>query len=180
MGGDGGRTGELRIAVHTAHGIGHAVGSRTSSHVIGMQSTARAAAGSDGEVLLTLLDALLLVGACNGVLEAGGVGGVTGDGNVNTFLVHDSDTLTDIVTAVAADSGPLAVGVLPLLDDLQLAGVVVKLSLHVSEAVDAGDDLSSVLAQAVQNDTQGLLTSLVGGAGNTDSTLSSGKGFVTR
>ena len=53
--GNGGRTGELRVRVHTAHGIGHAVGGRAGSHVVGMQGTAGAAAGSHGEVLLSFL-----------------------------------------------------------------------------------------------------------------------------
>ena len=70
--GDGGGTGELGVGVHTAHGVGHAVGSGASSHVVGVQSTAGAAAGGHGEVLLALLDALLLVGAGNGMLETKG------------------------------------------------------------------------------------------------------------
>ena len=70
--GDGGGTGELGVGVHTAHGVGHAVGSGASSHVVGVQSTARAAAGGHGEVLLALLDALLLVGAGNRMLETKG------------------------------------------------------------------------------------------------------------
>ena len=37
VGGDGGRASELSVTMHTAHGIGHAVGSGTCSHVIGMQ-----------------------------------------------------------------------------------------------------------------------------------------------
>ena len=63
--GNGGGTCELRIRVHTAHGVGHAVGSRACRHVVGVEGTAGAAAGCDGEVLLTLLDAFLLVGAGN-------------------------------------------------------------------------------------------------------------------
>ena len=59
--GDGGGAGELSVAVHTAHGIGHAVGSGAGCHVIGVQGTARAAAGGNREVLLALLDALLLI-----------------------------------------------------------------------------------------------------------------------
>ena len=46
VGGDGGRAGELSVAVHTAHGIGQAIGSGACSHVVGVQSTAGAAAGS--------------------------------------------------------------------------------------------------------------------------------------
>ena len=62
MGRYGGGTSELGITMHTAEGIGHTIGSRAGSHVIRMQGTASAAAGSYGEVLLALLDALLLVG----------------------------------------------------------------------------------------------------------------------
>ena len=72
--------------MHTAHGVGHAVGSRACRHVIRVQGTARAAAGSDGEILLAQLDALFLVRACDRVLEAGGVRGVAGDGDVNEHL----------------------------------------------------------------------------------------------
>ena len=81
------------------------------------------------------------------MLESGGVGGVTGDGNVNTLVTHDSNAFTDIVTAVAVNGSALAGGVGNALNDLQLAGVVVELGLHIGEAVDTGDDLSSVLAQ---------------------------------
>ena len=42
VGRDGGRTSELCITVHTAHGIGQAVRSGTCSHVIGVQGTAGA------------------------------------------------------------------------------------------------------------------------------------------
>ena len=53
-----------------------------------------------------------------------------------------------------------ALGVGDLTDDLQLAGEVVELSLDIGEAVDPGDDLGGVLAQAVQDDPEGLLASL--------------------
>ena len=111
VGGDGGGTCELSVTVHTAHGVGHAVGSGACSHVVGVQGTAGAAAGSDGEVLLAGLHALLLVGAGNGMLEAGGVGGVTGNGNVNTLVTHNSNAFTDVVTAVAVNGSTLAIGV---------------------------------------------------------------------
>ena len=76
--GDRGGAGKLRVGVHAAHGIGHAVGGGTCRHVVRVQRAPRAAAGGDGEVLLALLDALFLISAGNGVLEAGGVGGVAG------------------------------------------------------------------------------------------------------
>ena len=57
--------------MHTAQRVGQAVACGACGHVIGVQGTARATAGSDGEVLLALLDALFLIGAGNGVLEAG-------------------------------------------------------------------------------------------------------------
>ena len=46
VGGDGGGTCELSVTMHTAHGVGHAVGSGACSHVVGMQGTAGTAAGS--------------------------------------------------------------------------------------------------------------------------------------
>ena len=72
VGRHGGGTGKLGVGMHTAHGVGHAVGSGAGRHVVGMQGTARAAAGGHGEVLLALLDALFLVGAGNGMLETKG------------------------------------------------------------------------------------------------------------
>ena len=175
---DGGRTSELSIAVHTAHGVGQAVGSGACCHVVRVQGTARAAAGSNGEVLLAILDSPLLVGTGNQVLETGGVGGVTGDGNLNTLSLHDSNAFQNVVGAVALNSSALAVRVRDGLDDLQLAGGEVVVGLDIGEAIDTADDLSSVLAQAVQDNTQGLLTDLVGGTGDADSTLSSSEGLM--
>ena len=45
---------ELRIGVHTAHGVGHTVGGGAGGHVVRVQRAARAAAGGDGKVLLSL------------------------------------------------------------------------------------------------------------------------------
>ena len=94
-------------------------------------------------------------------------------------MVHDSHTLADIIGAIAADIGALGLGIPNLADDVQLAGEIVKLSLHISEAVDAADNLRSVLAQTVQDDPQGLFPGLVGIAHDADCTLGSGKGLVT-
>ena len=114
MRGDGGGACELGVGVHATHGVGHAVGGGAGGHVVRVQGAARAAAGGDGEVLLALLDAFLLIGAGDGMLEAGGVGGVAGDGDVNALKVHDGHALAHIVAAVAADSGALALGVADL------------------------------------------------------------------
>ena len=180
MGGDGAGTGELGVGVHPAHGVGHAVGSGAGGHVVRVQGAARAAAGGHGEVLLALLHALLLVGARHGVLEPGGVGGVAGDGHVHALQVHDGHALADVVRAVAAHVGTLALAVADLLDHVHLAGGVVKLGLHVGEAVDAADDLGGVLAQAVEDDPQGLLTGLVGVLDDADGALGGGEGLVAR
>ena len=93
-------------------------------------------------------------------------------------MVHDGHALPDVVGAVAADVGSLALGIADLPDDLQLAGVVVELGLDIGEAVDAADDLGGVLAQAVEDDPQGLLPGLVGVADDADGALSGGEGLV--
>ena len=112
------------------------------------------------------------------MLEADGVGGVAGDGALDVLLLHDGNALHDVVGAVALDRCALALGEGDLLDDGQgLSGDVV-LGLHIGEAVDAGDDVSGVLAQTVQDDAQGGLADLVCGAGDADGTLSSGEGLV--
>ena len=80
------------------------------------------------------------------MLEAGRVRGVTGDGDIHTLLVHDSDAFADVVSAVAADIGTLAFGVADLADNVQLACSIVKLGLHIGKAIDAGDNLCRILA----------------------------------
>ena len=99
--GNGGRTCEPCITVHTTNGIGQTVGSGTCCHVVGMEGTAGTTAGSDGEVLLAVFKCPLLVGTCNGVLESGRVGGVTGDGNVNTFVTENCNAFENVVCTVA-------------------------------------------------------------------------------
>ena len=161
VGGHGGAACKLGVGMHTAHGVGHAVGGGAGSHVVGVQGTASAAAGSNGKVLLAVLDAPLLVGACDRVLKAGGVGGVARNGNIHALMAHYGHALVYVVSAIAAHVGTLALTVGGGLGDSQLAGVLIVLGLAVSEAVDTGDDLCSVLAETVQDNLQGLLADLV-------------------
>src|SRR5699024_4063634 len=138
--GHAGGAGELGVAVHAAHRVGQAVGSGAGGHVVGVQGTDGAAAGSDGEVLLAVLDGPLLVGAGDQVLEAGGVGGVAGDGDLDALHLHDGNALQHVVGAVALGRGALALRVGHGLDDLDLAGLEVELGLDVGKAVDAAVD----------------------------------------
>ena len=164
--------------MHTAQRVGQTVACGACGHVIGVQGTARAAAGSDGEVLLAVLDGPLLVGAGNQMLEADGVGGVAGDGALNVLLLHNGNAFHNVVSAVALNSSALTLGEGDLLDDGQGLGGDIVLGLHIGEAVDTGNDVSCILAQAVQDDAQGGLADLVCGAGDADGTLSSCKGLV--
>ena len=109
---NGGGSCELSVAVHTSHGICHTVGCRACSHIVRMKGTACAAAGSNGEVLLACLEALLLVGACDRMLEAGRVGGVSGDGNINVLMPHDGNAFLYIVGTVAVNLCARAVRIL--------------------------------------------------------------------
>lgn len=165
--------------MHTTHGVGHAVAGGAGRHVVGMQGTACAAAGSDGEVVDAVLDAPLLVGACDRVLEAGRVGGVAGDGNADVLKLHDSHALGNVVCAVALDVRSRTVGISLLLGDGDGLGVGIELRLAVCEAVDAGDYHRSVLAEAVEDNSQGLGSDLVCVEGYFDSALSGGEALVT-
>ena len=93
-------------------------------------------------------------------------------------MPHDGNALADVVGAVAVNLSARAVGVGDLLDNLELAREVVELGLHVGEAVDAGDDLGGVLAQAVQDNAKRLLARLVGVHSDADSALSGSEGLV--
>ena len=143
-----------------------------------MQGAAGAAAGSDGEVLFAVFQSPFLIGAGYQMLEPGGVGGVAGDGNVYALMLADGYAFQHIVGAVALYGGSLSVGEGPLLDDFQLAGVEIKVGLYIGEAVDSGDDISGVLAQAVQDNPQGLFSGTVGGAGDADGAFRGGKGLM--
>ena len=83
MSGNGGRTGKLRVAMHTAHGVSQAIRGGAGSHVVRMQRAPGTAAGSNREIFYAVLTSPLLIGTSNQVLEAGRIGRVAGDGNVD-------------------------------------------------------------------------------------------------
>ena len=180
MGGNGRRTRELCVGVHTTHSVGHAVRSGTCSHVVRVEGTARAAAGSNGEVLLAVFVAPLLVSACNGVLEAGRVGGVTGYGNVNLFQLHYFHAFHNVVCAVNADTGAVGIGTVnDFLNNLQFAGVIIQLGLDVGKSVDAADNLRGVFTETVEDNLERLFADFIRFLCNADSAFRRGEGFVS-
>ena len=179
MSGNGAASCELCVAVHTSHRIGHAVRRGACRHVIGVQGTSRAAARRNGEVFFAVIPAPFLVSACNGMLEAGGVGAVAGDGNVNAFVAHDSNAFVHVVCAVATNLCAFAVAVSGGFDDFKGIGVLVVIGLYVGETVYAADDESGVFSKSVQNDLQGLFTNLVCRARDTDCAFCRRETFVT-
>ncbi|RWX47525.1 hypothetical protein H206_06339 [Candidatus Electrothrix aarhusensis] len=138
--------------MHPAHGVGHAVGSRSGSHIIRVQRPTGTAAGSHREVFLALLQAFLLIGTCYRMLEAGRVGRITGDGDIHPFMMVDSHTLTDIISTIAAYLSPKSLRERFFRHNIQGAAGIIKLGPHIGKAVDSGDDISSILAQTVEND----------------------------
>ena len=63
---------------------------------------------------------------------------------------------------------------------LDICGQIVVFGLHIGEAVDAADDHSGILAQSVQDDTEGFLADLIGVESDLDRALGSRKGLVAR
>ena len=102
------------------------------------------------------------------MLETGRVGGVSCDGNVYALMPHDGHAFAYIVGTIAFDLCARTVAVGYLTNDFELAGEIVKLSLHICEAVDAGNDLGSVLSETVEDDAERLLAHLVGLCGDLD------------
>ena len=113
------------------------------------------------------------------MLESGGVGGVTGDGNAYVFLSHDSNAFRYAIGAVALNLCSVTGGVNGFLNDLYFLGVGIKLGLNVCKTVDSRNDHSGVLAKTVEDYTQGLNSYLVCVEGDLDRTFSSGEGLVT-
>ena len=172
--------GELCVGVHAAEGVSHTIGSGTGCHVIGMERTARTTTGSYAEVGLACEDTLLLVRTGYGVLEASGVGGVTGDGDIHVLFPHDGYAFAHVVSTIAVHLGTGAIAVSRFLDHLELAREIVELGLYIGEAVDAADDHGSVLAQTIEDAAEGLVggTALVGHLCNLDSAFSSCEALV--
>ena len=56
-----------------------------------------------------------------------------------------------VVSPITADLGLLTFGVRYLTYNSQCSGSVIVLCLYIGKAIDAGDDLGGVLAQAVQD-----------------------------
>ena len=175
---NGRRTGKLGVGVHTAHGVGHAVRGGAGRHVVGVQGTAGAAAGGNREVVEVVFHAPFLIGARNGMLEPGGVGGVAGDGNADFLQLHDGNAFGNVIRAIAFYICTGAVGEGFLADNFDFLGVGVKLGFHIGEAVDAGNDISRVFAQAVQDNPQGFFPDFVGVQGDFDSAFRSREGLV--
>ena len=86
------------------------------------------------------------------MLETGGVGGVSGDGNVNALFPHDGNALGHVVGAVAVYlcAGAFRIRGIAFSEYLlHFSGVVVHLCLHICKAVDAGNDLGCVFSETV-------------------------------
>jgi len=84
----------------------------------------------------------------------------------------------NIIRAIAANLGTVALGVGFLLDNGEGASGVVELGLDVREAINAGNDLGGVLAEAVQDDLERFLADFVGRIGDADRAFSGGEGLV--
>src|SRR5699024_6800589 len=157
----GGGSCKLSVRMHTSKCIGHTIGSGTSCHVVRMKGTSCTAAGSNGEVYLAFLVAFLLVGTCNGMLETCGVGGVTGDGNVNALFPHDGNAFLNAVRAVAVNLRAESFGVCLAEYFFYFVGVGIVLCLNICKSVDTGNDLCGVFAKSVQDNAERFLTNLV-------------------
>src|SRR5699024_7219487 len=174
----GGGSCKLSVRMHTSKCIGHTIGSGTSCHVVRMKGTSCTAAGSNGEVFLAFLVAFLLVGTCNGMLETCGVGGVTGDGNVNALFPHDGNAFLNAVRAVAVNLRAESFGVCLAEYFFYFVGVGIVLCLNICKSVDTGNDLCGVFAKSVQDNAERFLTNLVRLLSDTDSALCRCKGLM--
>ncbi len=113
------------------------------------------------------------------MLETGGVGGVTGDGNADLFEFHDSNAFRNVIGTVATNGSTCALGVRNFFHDLYGFGVRIEFGLYVGETVDTGNDHSGVFAETVQDNAKGIDSDFVGVQCDFDSALCGCEGFVT-
>ena len=113
------------------------------------------------------------------MLETGWVGGVTGDGNVNLFFLHNCYAFLNVVTAVASYFCFVTVRECNFTNNAQFAGEVVIFGLNIGKAVDSGDDVCSIFAQTVEDNMQRSFSCFVSSSCDTDCTFSSCEGFVS-
>ncbi len=112
------------------------------------------------------------------MLEASRVCRVSSDRNIDILVPHDCHSLAYIVCAVAFyDKTLRIVSVRDFLYNFEslvcsLAVEVVKLSLNISESVDAADNLRSVFSKAVQDNAELVLAYFVSVRSNFDCALS--------
>ena len=135
--------------MHSSHRIRHTIGSRACRHVIRMQRTACSTAGSNGEIFLALLDTFLLISTCNGMLESGRVGGVTGNRYIHAFLMHDRNTFGYIIRAVAVNLRTKACAVGFAENLFHFSCIIIHLGLDISKSIDSGNNLSGVFSKSV-------------------------------
>lgn len=93
--------------------------------------------------------------------------------------LHHLNGLFDAGIAVDLDIGALAVGESLFAQDLQRLGGMVKGGFHIGKAIKAGQCVAGILAQTIEDDTQGIFTDLIGAADNADAALRRREGFVT-
>ena len=71
------------------------------------------------------------------MLEARWICGISGDGNIHAFLMHDCYALTHIIRTVAADFLAFTLGIRDFIYNRKFTRVIIKLCLHISESVDS-------------------------------------------
>ncbi|MPN33416.1 hypothetical protein SDC9_180903 [bioreactor metagenome] len=125
-----------------------------------------------------MLMAPFFIGAGHRMLEAGGVGGVAGDGYIHVFMAHDGHAFVYIIRTVAAHVGPFALAEGLRGNNGKLIGKLVISGFAEGETVDPADDISRILAKTIQDDLKRILAYLVGRTGDADSTLRGGKAFM--
>ena len=94
-------------------------------------------------------------------------------------MPHNCNALTNVVCTIALHLGTRTIAVGDFAHYLKFAGVVVELGLYVSESVDAGDNLRSVLSETVKDATERLLANFVCLCSNLDCSLGSSKRLVS-
>ena len=179
MGGNRWGTCKLCIRVHTSQGICKAIGSRACSHVIRMEGTSGTAAWCNWEVFLACFCPFLLICTCYRMLEPGRIRRISCDGNVYIFFPHDSHSFRNGVRTIAVDLSTEPFGIRLAFHLVNGVGIRIIFCFHKGKPIDPGDNLSSVLSKAIQDNAQRFLADFICLFSDTDRAFRCSEGFMS-
>ena len=113
------------------------------------------------------------------MLESCWVSRVTSDGNANLFKLHNCNAFENIISTVAFNFSFFTVRESNFSNNFDFIISKIVICFYICETVNSGNDISSIFAKTVKDNTERLCSNFVSTLCNTDSTFCSSETFMT-